>query len=284
MGLHAALLSRFHQPWAPWMTNSPVISVQDFHKFYRDTPAVRGISFEVAPGQITGVIGPNGAGKSTTMRALSGIIPATSGTLTVADFNVDTHPVEVKQRLAYVPDDPRLFPHLTVEDHLAFTAAAYRVSDAAEKALRLLQQFELDHKRRTAAKDLSRGMRQKLAICCAYLYDPVVLLFDEPLTGLDPKGIRTLKQSILDRAAAGAGILISSHLLAMVEDICQQILLLNHGSQLFCGSTTELHQQFGDCDHQTSLEQIFFAATGNQLPPAAADRESAKETACQPSC
>ena len=266
------------------MTNCPVIDVQDFHKSYRGTPAVHGISFRVAPGQITGVIGPNGAGKSTTMRTLSGIIPPTHGSLTVAGYNVETHPVQVKQRLAYVPDDPRLFPHLTVDDHLAFTAAAYQVSEPEQKALRLLEQFELSDQRRTAAKDLSRGMRQKLAICCAYLYDPVVLLFDEPLTGLDPNGIRTLKQSILDRAAEGAGVLISSHLLAMVEDICEQILLLDRGKQLFCGTTGQLHRQFGDRQHQTSLEQIFFAATGSRTAPGPTKRESEEEPECLPSC
>ena len=217
------------------MSFAPILSLTDFHKAYEGVPAVRGISFDVQPGQIIGVIGPNGAGKTTTMRALSAIIPPTSGQLSVAGFDLEADPVSVKQRLAYVADDPKLFPHLTVEDHLAFTAAAYRVTDADAKAATLLEQFELTAKRKTAAKDLSRGMRQKLAICCAYLYDPIALLFDEPLTGLDPMGIRTLKRTILDRAAAGAGVLISSHLLAMVEDVCSQILMLDRGQQTSSG-------------------------------------------------
>ena len=237
----------------------------DFHKAYEGTPAVKGITFVVQPGQIIGVIGPNGAGKTTTMRALSGVIPPTSGKLTVAGFDVASEPVSVKQRLAYVPDDPNLFPNLTVADHLAFTAAAYKVTDADRKASALLEQFELDHKRTTVAKDLSRGMRQKLAICCAYLYDPVALLFDEPLTGLDPMGIRTLKRTIIERATTGAGVLISSHLLAMVEDICTQILILDHGQQQFFGTVTVLRQQFGDLDDGVSLEQIFFAATASNM-------------------
>lgn len=243
---------------------SAVLSVTDFYKAYEGTPAVKGISFQVQPGQIIGVIGPNGAGKTTTMRALSAIIPATSGQLQVAGYNLDTDPVAVKQRLAYVADDPKLFPNLTVADHLAFTAAAYKVADAAPKAQQLLEQFELNTKRNTAAKDLSRGMRQKLAICCAYLYDPVALLFDEPLTGLDPMGIRTLKRTILDRAAAGAGVLISSHLLAMVEDICSQILMLDQGRQGFFGTVTQFRDQYGTADHSVSLEDVFFAATERQ--------------------
>ncbi len=243
------------------MTSSTVFSVRDFHKAYEGVPAVQGISFEVRPGQIIGVIGPNGAGKTTTMRALSAVIPPTSGMLRVAGINVEADPVAVKKRLAWIADDPKLFPHLTVADHLAFTAAAYKVADADHKASSLLEQFELDRKRNTAAKDLSRGMRQKLAICCAYLYDPIALLFDEPLTGLDPMGIRTLKRTIVDRAAAGAGVLISSHLLAMVEDVCSQILMLDHGRQEFFGTVAEFRQQFGPIDDDVSLEQVFFAAT-----------------------
>ncbi|MDG1897701.1 MAG: ABC transporter ATP-binding protein [Fuerstiella sp.] len=245
------------------MAEPTVLSVTDFHKAYEGTPAVQGISFAVQPGQIIGVIGPNGAGKTTTMRALAAVIPPTSGRLTVAGFVVENESASVKQRLAYVPDDPKLFPNLTVDDHLAFTAAAYKVTDADRKASALLQQFELDQKCNTAAKDLSRGMRQKLAICCAYLYDPVALLFDEPLTGLDPMGIRTLKRTIIERAATGAGVLISSHLLAMVEDICTQILMLDHGQQQFFGTVPDLRQQFGELDDDVSLEQIFFAATAD---------------------
>ncbi len=244
------------------MTAPSVLSVTNFHKAYEGAPAVRGVSFAVQPGQILGVIGPNGAGKTTTMRALAAVIPPTSGTLTVGGFDVEKDPVAVKQRLALVPDDPGLFPNLTVADHLAFTAAAYRVDDADRKATGLLKQFGLEHKRHAAAKDLSRGMRQKLAICCAWLYDPVALLLDEPLTGLDPAGIRTLKRSILERAAGGAGVLISSHLLAMVEDVCSHILLLHEGRQTFFGTVAELRSRYANLNESVSLEDIFFAATG----------------------
>jgi len=238
-----------------------VLRVSDFHKAYEGVPAVQGISFQVPPGQIVGVIGPNGAGKTTTMRALAAIIPVTSGRLEVAGVDVETDPVAVKRNLAYIADDPKLFPHLTVADHLAFTAAAYKVTDADNKAAALMEQFQLTDKRDTPSKDLSRGMRQKLAICCAYLYDPTALLFDEPLTGLDPAGIRMLKGTILDRSEAGAGVLISSHLLAMVEDVCSRILMLDHGRQTFFGTVNEFREQFGAADDDVSLEQVFFAAT-----------------------
>ena len=238
------------------------IVVNDYHKLFEGIPAVSGISFEVQPGQILGLIGPNGAGKTTTMRTISALIAPTNGSLSVAGLNVELDPVAVKRRLAYVPDDPKLFPHLTVEEHLAFAAAAYRVEDADRKATELLRIFELTDKRKVAAKDLSRGMRQKLAICSAYLYDPVAILFDEPLTGLDPHGIRMLKQSMLDRAADGAAVMVSSHLLAMVEDICTHILLLHQGQQKFFGTVDELKTQFVNSDDEASLERIFFLATG----------------------
>ena len=131
----------------------------------------------------------------------------------------------------------------------------------------LRRQFELDAKRGTVARDLSRGMRQKLAICCTYLHDPQAILFDEPLTGLDPHGIRTLKQSIIDRAASDAAIVISSHLLAMVEDICTHVLILEGGRQISWGPVDQLRTQFADCERETSLEEIYFRATDTSAPP-----------------
>lgn len=238
-----------------------MIRVVDFHKAYDQTLAVSGISFEVRPGEILGLVGPNGAGKTTTLRALTGIIPPSRGQLCVAGFDLDRDPVAAKSQLAYVPDDPRLFHDLTVGQHLAFTASAYRVSDPVAKANKLLQRFELTAKHGTPARELSRGMRQKLAICCAYLHNPRAILFDEPLTGLDPHGIRTLKQSVLEQAEGGSAVIVSSHLLAMVEDVCTHVLILDSGQQRFCGTMGEMKAVFAAEDHDSSLEDIFFRAT-----------------------
>ena len=238
-----------------------MIEVQDFHKAFARQVAVQGISFRVEPGQLLAIIGPNGAGKTTTMRALSGIIPASRGRLSIAGFDVAVDPIAVKSRLAFVPDDAPLFHDLTVEEHLAFYASIYAVSDARSKAATLLKDFELTSKLRTPAVDLSRGMRQKLAICCAYLHDPQAILFDEPLTGLDPQGIRVFKRSLQDRAARGAAVMISSHMLAMVEDLCTHVLILNRGNQRFFGPVDELRTSFDRVDGDASLEDIFFAAT-----------------------
>ncbi|MCA9026830.1 MAG: ABC transporter ATP-binding protein [Planctomycetaceae bacterium] len=238
-----------------------MIRVEDFHKAYDDTVAVAGLSFEVTAGQILGLVGPNGAGKTTTMRTLSCLLTASKGTLTVDGCDVSKQPIEVKHRLAYVADDPQLFNDLTVDEHLAFVASAYSVDHADEKARLLLKDFELTQKRHTPAGDLSRGMRQKLAICCAYLRDPRAILFDEPLTGLDPHGIHKLKESIRERAASGAAVIVSSHLLAMVEDLCTHVLILASGRQRFCGTIDELRTTFVGEDEELTLERIFFMAT-----------------------
>lgn len=237
-----------------------MIHVSNFCKAYENALAVNNLSFEVKSGQVLGLVGPNGAGKTTTLRALLGIIPGSGGTLRVADYDLATHPLKVKQHAAYVPDDPQLFHDLSVEQHLTFTASAYAVDDAEEKINRLLRRFDLEKKRHTPAADLSRGMRQKLAICCAYLYDPLALLLDEPMTGLDPPGIRNLKDSIVERAESGAAVIISSHLLAMVEDICTHVLILNTGEEKFWGTLDDLRDEFGDEKDGQSLENIFFRA------------------------
>jgi ABC-2 type transport system ATP-binding protein len=238
-----------------------VIRVRDFHKAYDRTVAVAGISFEVEPGQILGLIGPNGAGKTTTLRALTGIIPPSRGELSVAGFDLQQSPLEAKARLAYIPDDPQLFHDLTVQQHLAFTSTGYRVTDAEAKVQRLVDDFQLAEKKNTPVSDLSRGMKQKLAVCCAYLHDPQALLFDEPLTGLDPRGIRALKDSIRQRAASGAAVIISSHLLAMVEDICTHVLILDRGQQRYCGTILEVITEFAAGESNSTLEEVFFQAT-----------------------
>src|SRR5665213_451676 len=238
-----------------------MIEVIDYHKTYRETVAVAGLSFAVRAGEVLGLLGPNGAGKTTTMRAITGIVPPTRGTLRVAGHDVCADPVAAKGHTAYVPDDPKLFDTLTIWEHLEFVAAAYRLGDWKAEAAALLERFELTPKRNAVAQDLSRGMRQKVAICMAYLHHPRALLLDEPMTGLDPRGIRTLKESVLEQARAGAAVLISSHLLALVEDMCTHLLILHHGRSLFFGRIEEARTAFATVDADASLEDVFFRAT-----------------------
>jgi ABC-2 type transport system ATP-binding protein len=238
-----------------------VIVVEDYHKNYGETVAVSGVSFSVAPQEILGLVGPNGAGKTTTLRALAGILTPTRGRLSIAGHDLAREPVPAKAALAYVPDDPKLFDQLTVWEHFRFVAGAYRLRDWVAGAESLLKQFELEEKRNALASELSRGMRQKVAICCGYLHQPQAILLDEPLTGLDPRGIRTMKDSIHERAATGAAIIVSSHLLSLVEDLCSSLLILHRGRQVAHGKLSELRRQLTQSGRQETLEDLFFRLT-----------------------
>jgi ABC-2 type transport system ATP-binding protein len=239
-----------------------LIEVTEFCKSYAETVAVQRLSFTLQPGEILGLVGANGAGKTTTLRALAGIIPTSGGRLNVDGFSLLDSPIDVKQRTAYVADDPQLFSDLTVQQHLQFQASVYGISKPAAAIGELLAMFELDGKRDARASALSRGMRQKLAICCAYLQQPSALLLDEPMTGLDPQAIRVLKQSVIERAQAGAAVIISSHFLAVVEDICTHVLVLNSGQCKFFGTLLELQERYSNksTNDTTTLEDAFFSA------------------------
>lgn len=253
---------------------SHLIQVTDFHKSYGNTVAVSGLTFAVQPGEILGMIGPNGAGKTTTIRSLAGIIAPTQGSLLIADCDIAQNPVEAKHHLAYVPDDPKLFDSLTVWEHLQFIASAYRLSRYKEAAEALLEQFDLSPKRDTLAQELSRGMRQKAAICCAYLHDPSVILLDEPLTGLDPRGIRSAKNSFVERAQSGAALIISSHQLGLIEDLCTHLLIMNEGKMLFFGSVDDARNRFANENGFPSLEEVFFLITEGKTAPQAVPAET----------
>jgi ABC-2 type transport system ATP-binding protein len=243
------------------------IVVEDYHKHYGETVAVAGITFGVAPGEVLGLVGPNGAGKTTTMRALAGILVPTRGRLSVAGHDLAREPVAAKAALAYVPDDPRLFDQLTVWEHFRFVAGAYRLGDDwRARAEELLARFELTEKRDAPASDLSRGMRQKVAIGCGYLHQPRAILLDEPLTGLDPRGIRTMKDTIRERAAAGAAVMVSSHLLSLVEDLCATLLVLRRGRQVWHGRLTDLRREAEAGGRHETLEDVFFRLTEGPAP------------------
>lgn len=238
-----------------------MIKVTNFSKQYKGFTAVKNLSFSVEPGQILGLVGSNGAGKTTTLRALCGIVPPTSGRLLVAGHDIVQEPIEAKRNIGYIPDDPRLFDTMTVWEHLAFTAAAYQLVDFEETAEALLVSFELTHKRDTLVHNLSRGMRQKVAIACAFLHDPKVILFDEPLTGLDPQGIRGIQQAIRERAHSGAAIIISSHLLSLFENLCTHIMVLNLGECRRFGTMSDVLSEVGETDSNSALEEAYFSIT-----------------------
>jgi ABC-2 type transport system ATP-binding protein len=241
-----------------------VIQVEALQKLYGDFPAVQGLSFEVAPGEVLGLVGPNGAGKTTTIRSIAGIIIPSSGRIRVAGHDLSTDPVAAKSALAFIPDEPHLFEYLTVEEHLRFVGRLYRLGDVSTRIPGLLQELDLLDKRGALPGELSRGMKQKLAIACGLLHEPKALLLDEPLTGLDPVGIRRMKATIMQRAAAGAAVILSSHLLHLVEEICTRVLVMQRGLVVAFGTIGEIVAGRPDLQSRKSLEEVFLTLIGEQ--------------------
>jgi ABC-2 type transport system ATP-binding protein len=241
-----------------------MIQVEGLTKLYGEFVAVNELSFRVEPGEVLGLVGPNGAGKTTTMRCLAGVIPPTRGTIHICGNDLARDPIAAKQQLAMFTDEPRLFDYLTVEQHLTFTARIYQVAGYEPLAAQLLQELEIADKKNSLPGELSRGMKQKLAIACGLLHSPKVMYFDEPLTGLDPMGIRRMKDSILKRARDGAAIIISSHLLHLVQEICSHILILKNGTKIVDGTIGEITRKFSEQPGDLNLEEIFFRATSER--------------------
>jgi ABC-2 type transport system ATP-binding protein len=238
-----------------------LVSVDGLTKVYGDFPAVTDLSFYVRPGEVIGLVGPNGAGKTTTLRCLAGIIPPSRGNVRICGFDMASQPIEAKKRLAFFSDEPRLFDYLTVNQHLAFTARIYNVRNYEPIGRALLEELEIADKRDKLPTELSRGMKQKLMIACGLLHSPNVIFFDEPLTGLDPIGIRRMKDSILNRAREGAAILISSHLLHLLEEVCSHVLILKNGRKIVDGSLNEVRKRFSELPEGANLEDVFFRVT-----------------------
>jgi ABC-2 type transport system ATP-binding protein len=243
------------------------ISVQDLRRIYGDFTAVDDLSFDVGAGEIVGLIGPNGAGKTTTLRALAGILRPTSGKVVIDGHDIVADPIEAKRRLAFMPDEPHLFEYLTVEEHLRLIARLYSVDDFAARSAALLRELELTGKERSLPGELSRGMRQKVVIACGLVRRPPVLLFDEPLTGLDPIGIRRMRETIVARGRDGASILVSSHLLHLVEEICTRVIIMDRGRKVADGTVAELASRADLALAGSNLEQIFLRVTGHDTEP-----------------
>jgi len=244
-----------------------MIEVSGLSKCYGDFAAVNDLSFAVRPGEVLGLLGPNGAGKTTTLRCLTGIIPPTKGVIRLGGSDLVKDPVATKHRLAFFPDEPRLFDYLTVWQPLVFVARLYGVDDFAARSQSLLSELEIADKRDLLPGALSRGMKQKLAIACGLLHSPRVIFFDEPLTGLDPGGIRRMKDTMRRLARDGAAIIVSSHLLSLLEEVCTHVLILKQGEKVADGSLAEVRMRFAR-QSDASLEDVFFTATGDdRVPP-----------------
>ena len=245
-----------------------MIEVQGLSKSYGPVQAVSGLSFAVSGGEVLGLVGPNGAGKTTTLRSLCGIIRPDAGSIRIGGYDLATDSANAKAQLAFVPDEPQLFEYLTVEEHLKFVGRLYGVADAPARAPALLAELELTEKARVLPGELSRGMKQKLAIACGLLHRPRVLILDEPLTGLDPAGIKKMRATIAARAAEGAAVILSSHLLNLVEELCTRLLVIRRGRCVALGTLAEIVAVRPELAG-LSLEDLFLRLTADGDAPAA---------------
>jgi len=238
-----------------------MIVVEELVKYYGTNLAVDRLSFTVNDGEIVGLLGPNGAGKTTVLRCVTGIVQKSSGRIIVDGLDMATDEQEVKRRLAFVPETPSPFELLTVQEHLRFIAMAYGTTDGLdERTDELLARFELAEKRKELVLSLSKGMKQKLAIACAFVHNATNFLFDEPLIGVDPKGMRTLKDMMLEARGDGRAVLISTHMLDTAEHLCDRILILQKGVKLAEGRLDELHLR-ARMGEDATLEDVFLTLT-----------------------
>lgn len=237
------------------------IEIRNLTKNYGTFKAVDDFSVTVAPGEIVGLIGPNGAGKTSTLRCIAGIQAPSSGTISIGGHDIVKDPVEAKRCFAFMADEPQLFEYLTVTEHLRLTARIYQVRNFETRSKALIEELQLTGKEDSLPAALSRGMKQKVAIACGLLHEPQALLFDEPLTGLDPLGIRHMKETIVTRGQNGSAIIVSSHLLHLVEEICTRVVIIDRGIKVGDGTVAELSAQSQMAEAGSNLEQIFLKVT-----------------------
>lgn len=228
-----------------------MIEVKNLTKRYGKFVANKDINIFVNPGELTVLLGPNGAGKSTLIKSICGLLRF-DGTITVDGY--DNHTQEAKKLLGYVPEMPSLYPMLTVSEHLEFIARAYKLEDWQEYGEQLLKRFELDDKKNKLGKELSKGMQQKVSICCAVLIKPKAIIFDEPLVGLDPHAIRELKKLISELKQQGCAMIISTHMIESVAENWDTTCIMSGGEIVKACSKEELT---GGSD----LEELYFSIT-----------------------
>jgi ABC-2 type transport system ATP-binding protein len=238
-----------------------MIHVERLAKNYDGMTALDGVSFDIPPGQVCGYLGPNGAGKSTTVKILTGVLRPTAGSAKVAGFDVADQPLEVKRRIGYVPETGAAYPTLSVNEFLTLVGTLHHMPPEliAERSRRMLELFALADVADGRIGALSKGMRQKVVLSAAMLHDPEVLLLDEPLSGLDANAARTVKDIVRGLADRGKTVFYCSHVLEVVERLCDRVIILDAGRIVADGSPEELMRS----TRRKSLEHVFRALTSD---------------------
>lgn len=237
-----------------------MLEIRHLVKQYKSYRAVNDLSITINGGEIVGLLGPNGAGKTTGLRCIAGILRPTSGEILINGWDIVNDQAKAKAGLAFVPEVPSLYELLTVQEHLKFVAMCFNTLDRfEEKRDELLERYDLTEKRNDLVATLSKGMKQKLSVACALVHSANVLLFDEPLIGVDPAGAAELKREILRAKSEGSAVLISTHLLDTAEKLCDRVIILNRGVKMVEGTLEELRQFSGL--EGSSLEDVFLKLT-----------------------
>ncbi len=240
-----------------------MIEINDLTKTFGTFKAVDGLNLRVEPGEIFGFLGPNGAGKTTTVKILSGIMRPTSGSVKVAGHDVAAAPLAAKRALAYIPDEPFVYPKLTGWEFLRFIGDLYSVPRAEQlrRIPELLEMFELSAQSGELLESYSHGMKQKLLIASVLLRRPKVVLFDEPTVGLDPKSIRRFKALLADIARGGTSVFMCTHILDMAEKLCHTVGIIYRGRLIARGSVAEVKKLAPGGLADRSLEDVFLELT-----------------------
>jgi ABC-2 type transport system ATP-binding protein len=240
-----------------------VIELVNLYKKFGDVTAVNDISLTIPRGEFFAMLGPNAAGKTTTLKILAGLMKPTSGSARTCGFNVQTQPLEARQRIAYVPDFPFLYDKLTAWEFFRFTGQLFQMADARieANAQELIVRFHLADFVNRPLESLSHGTRQRVAIVSALLHDPEVFVIDEPMVGLDPQHARVVKDMLKERSRAGVTVLVSTHQLSMAEEMADRIGIIHGGKLVAVGNRDELRQQSGSSGQ---LEEIFLSLTAGE--------------------
>jgi ABC-2 type transport system ATP-binding protein len=244
-----------------------VLQVDHLVKEYKNFRAVNDLSFTINPGEIVGLLGPNGAGKTTALRCVAGILKPTFGRVLINGWDIQTDQGKAKGGMAFVPELPSLYELLTVDEHLRFVAMCFDTLDIYEaRRDELLARYHLNEKKDDLVATLSKGMKQKLAVACALVHNANVMLFDEPIIGIDPAGVAEIKEELRRAKEGGVAILVSTHLLDTAEKLCDRVIILARGQKLAEGTLGELQAKSGMAGK--SLEEVFLELTDESRPPA----------------
>jgi ABC-2 type transport system ATP-binding protein len=237
-----------------------MIKLTGLTKRYGSLTAVNGIDLTVAPGEVFGFLGPNGAGKTTTIKMMAGLLQPTSGTVELGGYDVRTDPLHAKAITGFIPDRPYLYDKLTAAEFMDFVARLYGMTGPSRRIGELLELFGLADWSNELIENFSHGMKQRLVMASALLHEPKVLVVDEPMVGLDPRGARLVKDLFRDLASRGVTVFLSTHTLEIVESLCTRVAIINNGVIIAEGSVGELGRLARM--ENSHLEPIFLKLTG----------------------